>query len=96
VVEDMSGSSTVSVAERKREVREGIADYNASDCVDRLLSVGGASLVAGGVMGAVQASWNEASHVGVARSRFFQTLFFVVHRVLTASCVFAASGPWWC
>jgi hypothetical protein len=50
------------------------------------------SLVAGGLLGAIQASWSEASHVGVKRSSKWAMINHTAKNIGKSSAMFGIAG----
>ena len=58
----------------------------------RIYSVTGISLIAGGLLGSVQASWAEASHVGVIRSTKMAMVQQTARVIGRSSLMFGVAG----
>lgn len=63
-----------------------------SGCVERTVQLGGASLLAGAVAGAISASWHEGAHSGVERSTYTAVVKDVGRGVGRMSLLFGVAG----
>merc|ERR1711916_407677 len=83
---------STTAAIEKEKAKDALDLYNSMGCVERVTNVTTISLVAGGLLGAVQASWNEASHVGVVRSTKWAMLQSTALGVAKSSVMFGVAG----
>lgn len=84
--------SQTTVRGSKKAAEEAIQEYDKTGCVERVAQVGGASFIVGGLMGAVSASWSEASHAGVERSTFASALKDTSRGIGRYSLMFGVAG----
>ncbi len=65
---ELLSEANTNAVQRRKEVRDAQEAYNRMGCFERIAILTQTALVGGALMGAVEASWSEASHVGVVRS----------------------------